>query len=408
MKKQIKTTARIFVKAMLLTLMSQPVCAQSNLDLPQMKHEYDPLVFEHFEQMASFPGGDRELINFIAGNLRCPKEIKKARLRGRVDVLLTIAKNGAVEDVSVENSTLKNKRGLKNYGNAELRELCIKEAVRVIKMMPKWIPANSYGARFGVQFRLSIFFNEPQEYDIFFVKEIWDKEALENYIHNLPPNYAWNNSEEYTAATDLMKMKYCKPEGFCQVDSAETFMDYMDLRNIIMNTSVSLRSGVGPFLRSDDGQFISFLQFVPVFSKRYVERMSRSGCFNGHFYFREHQDRPSLYTLAELLENYHHREMKDKIQWNNRCYDNYSWRNSVSVFNTTEAREKFNADSAFTFTLHLSPEYYYEKNFKHLKVLLIQRKGRGYACIYSFYTDKAQEHFDKYWRRIEGTLMFRE
>lgn len=43
-----------------------------------------------------------------------------------------------------------------------------------------------------------------------------------------------------------------------------------------------------------------------------------------------------------------------------------------------------------------------------MKVLLIQRMGRGYAYICTFYTDKAKTKFDKYWRRIEKTLRYKD
>ena len=85
-----------------------------------------------------------------------------------------------------------------------------------------------------------------------------------------------------------------------------------------------------------------------------------------------------------------------------------SWVDSVTVYSTEEARKKWNADSAFVFNLHLRPEDYYKKDFKHVKILLIQKKGHGYAYITSFYTDKAKENFDKYWRRIEKTLRFED
>ena len=393
---------RRFATILFLSLMTIPVCAQSNLDLPQMKHEYDPLVFEHFEQMVSFPGGDRELINFIAGNLRCPKELKKARLRARVEVSFIIAKNGTVENVRAGRTILKNKRGVANFGNSELIQRCEEEAVRVFRIMPRWIPAYNFGARPKVKFRCNIFFNEPQEYDLEWVNEIWDEKDLDNYIHALPPTYSWTSTKESAAVTDLMKMKYSKPESFCQIDSAESFKDYKPLKYMILSGKESFFESVGPFLRSDDGQVISFLQFAPLFSREYVERISKlTHCFNDY-------NETNLYTLSELFEKYHQQKMQEMIgsyYYRDKNIEKL-WHNHITVLSTEEAREKWNADSAFTFSLHLRSGDYYKKDYKFLKVLLIQRKGRGYACIYSFYTDKAKENFDKYWRRIEKTLWF--
>lgn len=369
-----------FATILLLSLTAIPVCAQyfgGCWDLPVIQREENEKVFSTYEMMPSFPGGDRALMEFLSNNIRCPEEVKKARLHGKVMVSFIVEKDGSVENVRAVSSYLKNKRGVRSR-NWDLKKLCQEEALRVFKLMPKWIPGGNFAVRYAMKYYFCLTFNDSRERICEFLdsEEIWDEESLAKYAGAFTPWYNWKANQRGAAVTDEMKMTYRKPEGFCQVDSAESFLGYPMWKY----RSMLSEEIIGPFLRSNDGQVISFFQFAPIFSEKFMERVNRN-------------KNASRRTLTRILERHHRRKLR---------------RDSITVLSTEEAREKWNADSAFTFTLHLSPEYYYEKNFKHLKVLLIQRKGRGYACIYSFYTDKAKENFDEYWRRIERVLRFRE
>lgn len=205
-------------------------------------------------------------------------------------------------------------------------------------------------------------------------------ENVDSIMALVKPKYKWMGTEGLTV-TDKLKMKYRKPKGFQQDGASECFKEYPNLERTFGCEDHRLCS--------KDGQFLSFLSFV---------------------YFPE--DHQKLYYL------YHKRkETVDAQQyWQRRAIlkDYYgdaigeSWVDSIAVYSTEEARKKWNADSAFTFSLHLRPEDYYKKDFKHVKILMIQKKGQGYAYITSFYTDKAKENFDKYWRRIEKTLRFED
>ena len=371
---------RRFATILLLSLTAIPVCAQyfgGCWDLPVIQREENEKVFSTYELMPSFPGGDRALMEFLSNNIRCPEEVKKARLHGKVMVSFIVEKDGSVENGRAVSSYLKNKRGVRSR-NWDLEKLCREEALRVFKLMPKWIPGGNFAVRYAMKYYFSLTFNDSRERicELLDMEEVWDEESLAKYAGAFTPWYNWKANQRGAAVTDEMKMTYHKPEGFSQVDLAESFLGYPMWKY----RSMLSEEIIGPFLRSDDGQVISFFQFAPIFSEKFMERVNRN-------------KNASRRTLTRILERHHRRKLR---------------RDSITVLSTEEAREKWNADSAFTFTLHLSTDYYYEKNFKHLKVLLIQRKGRGYACIYSFYTDKAKENFDEYWRRIERVLRFRE
>ena len=204
------------------------------------------------------------------------------------------------------------------------------------------------------------------------------QEEIDSLMALVKPKYKWMGSEGEMVA-DSMKLKYRKPKGFRQDGTLECFKDYPNLRRTF--------SCIGHRLHSEDGQFLSFLSFVYFYE------------YHRNLYYLSHKRK-------RTVDSQHHSQIRAifKDYYGDEIGD--SWRDSVTVVSTEEARKKWNADSAFTFSLHLRPEDYYKKDFKHVKILLIQKKGQGYAYITSFYTDKAKENFDKYWRRIEKTLWF--
>ena len=207
-------------------------------------------------------------------------------------------------------------------------------------------------------------------------------ENYDSIMALVKPHYKWLGTEGQMVADD-MKLKYRKPKGFRHKPSIECFNDHPKLKSTFTCMSHQIHS--------DDGQMIVFLTFT-IFSKELQNEINEL--------FPQH--------ATELVDKQHRWQMRGIMTKYYGEGIGESWHDSITVYSGAEARRKFNADSAFTFTLHLRPADYYKKDFKHVKVLLIQRMGRGYAYICSFYTDKAITKFDKYWRRIEKTLRYKD
>ena len=108
------------------------------------------------EQLPEFPGGDNALRKFLVDNLRYPELAKAKNMQGSVTVGFIVAKDGSITEVEVRKSS----------GHLILDE----EAVRVIKLMPKWKPGMAKGEAVNVQFLLPIDFvlsggdNEYEKY----------------------------------------------------------------------------------------------------------------------------------------------------------------------------------------------------------------------------------------------------
>jgi len=99
--------------------------------------------FYTVEQMPSFPGGESEMNKFIADNLKYPVVAQESGIQGRVTIRFVVTKTGEISDVTVV-------RGIDPS--------CDKEAMRVVKSMPKWIPGKQNGLNVPVYFTLPIVF----------------------------------------------------------------------------------------------------------------------------------------------------------------------------------------------------------------------------------------------------------
>lgn len=111
----------------------------ADLEEHQVIVEEKPL--NSVEQMPQFPGGEEELINFISRNLRYPSVAQEIGIEGRVIVRFVVSKTGDVGSVEVIRS---------------LDPSCDKEALRVVKMMPKWIPGRQNGRNVPVYYTIPI------------------------------------------------------------------------------------------------------------------------------------------------------------------------------------------------------------------------------------------------------------
>ncbi|OYU95251.1 MAG: hypothetical protein CFE21_13190 [Bacteroidetes bacterium B1(2017)] len=103
-------------------------------------------IFIFTEQMPSFPGGETELNLFINKNLRYPKLGAEHCIEGKVIVRFVVCKDG----------TLKKAEVLKKMGWG-----FDEEALRIVGIMPNWIPAKNNGQKVDCYILLPIKFKLP-------------------------------------------------------------------------------------------------------------------------------------------------------------------------------------------------------------------------------------------------------
>ena len=105
-------------------------------------------IFTVVEDAPQFPGGEDVRIKFLQENLRYPQEAKKLGVQGTVLLTFVVEKDGRITDIRV----------LRGIGSG-----CDEEAIRVVRDMPKWIPAKQRGRAVPVQFNMPIRFTLPTE-----------------------------------------------------------------------------------------------------------------------------------------------------------------------------------------------------------------------------------------------------
>jgi protein TonB len=96
------------------------------------------------EIMPSFPGGDAALARFLQENIRYPALAAENGISGTVMVQFVVDYEGNIKDVRIAGSARGG--GLEN------------EALRVVKLMPKWKPGRQNGQAVSVQFNLPVSF----------------------------------------------------------------------------------------------------------------------------------------------------------------------------------------------------------------------------------------------------------
>ena len=96
-----------------------------------------------FEVMPSFRGGQKALMAYLAENVQYPKDMKDTCAQGKVVVSFVVERNGCITEPKVVKSVC---------------QALDKEALRVVRSMPKWIPGSQNGERVRVRYIIPVTF----------------------------------------------------------------------------------------------------------------------------------------------------------------------------------------------------------------------------------------------------------
>jgi len=100
-------------------------------------------IFQVVEEMPEFPGGMAECLKFLAKNIKYPTIAQENGVQGRVIVQFVVNQDGSIVDPVVV-------RSVDPYLD--------KEALRVIRMMPKWKPGKQRGKAVRVKYTVPVTF----------------------------------------------------------------------------------------------------------------------------------------------------------------------------------------------------------------------------------------------------------
>lgn len=107
------------------------------------KHEEENKVFDVVEQMPAFPGGPAALMQYLSSHVKYPAVAEENGISGRVTVQFVVERDGSVTDVKTMKS---------------VDPSLDREAERVVKSMPKWIPGKQNGSPVRVKYFVPVVF----------------------------------------------------------------------------------------------------------------------------------------------------------------------------------------------------------------------------------------------------------
>lgn len=108
-----------------VTLTEEPK-AEEKEELPEAVDMYDePLDYRVVEDLPKFPGGAVEFMKWLTKNLKYPDVAQQRKVQGRVVAQFIVNQDGSVSDLQLVE---------------RLSAECDREALRVLRMMPKWEP----------------------------------------------------------------------------------------------------------------------------------------------------------------------------------------------------------------------------------------------------------------------------
>ena len=92
--------------------------------LPEVKDMDDHVLDQQIaEELPQFPGGAIALMKWLTQNLKYPQYAQQRHIQGKVVVQFIVAENGLVRDINIVQP---------------LDPVCDREALRVMRMMPRW------------------------------------------------------------------------------------------------------------------------------------------------------------------------------------------------------------------------------------------------------------------------------
>jgi protein TonB len=109
--------------------------------LPEPKQLQEPKqeeILDIAEVQPEFPGGTEALMKFIQANIKYPELERELGIEGKVYVGFVVMTTGEITNVKIM-------RGIKDAPNLD------KEAIRIVKLMPRWIPGMNNGQKVNVR-----------------------------------------------------------------------------------------------------------------------------------------------------------------------------------------------------------------------------------------------------------------
>ena len=111
--------------------------------LPQVTADKDTAVMRTVEQIPEFPGGIVQFMKWLTRNLRYPPQAQQQKIQGKVVISFIVNKDGSISAPTIVKS---------------VDPVLDSEAMRVVRMMPRWKPGMEKGKPCRTMFAIPINF----------------------------------------------------------------------------------------------------------------------------------------------------------------------------------------------------------------------------------------------------------
>lgn len=139
-EQQLYGKAMMIVGISLLLTLSSCEKDDDDIDDPEPVTE---IVDETVDQMASYPGGIPALMDFLNENIKYPEQAEREGIEGRVVAGFIVERDGSVSNIEILKS---------------VHPLLDAEVVRVMSLMPNWIPGKQHGMPIRTRYSMPVTF----------------------------------------------------------------------------------------------------------------------------------------------------------------------------------------------------------------------------------------------------------
>jgi TonB family protein len=109
----------------------------------KQRHPEKFTVYDTVEQMPSFPGGQSALFKYLSDEIIYPAVCINNKIQGRVIVSFIVERDGSITEAKIARS---------------IDPALDKEALRVVRNMPNWIPGKRHGEKVRVKYTIPVTF----------------------------------------------------------------------------------------------------------------------------------------------------------------------------------------------------------------------------------------------------------
>lgn len=190
----------------------------------------DEKIYTHIDKMPQFPGGEAELMRWIAYHIKYPKKAYENKIQGKVILEFIVTSEGSIDQINVIKKV-----------DPELDN----EAIRVIKSLPKFIPGEIDGEPVNVWYTIPINFKlkaEDENVEIFEKKDydkassLYSKAVLLEQSENINDAVSYYLESFYIVPQDISIIEHAynisnderQKEQICTFANNRLFRFYMD------------------------------------------------------------------------------------------------------------------------------------------------------------------------------------